>query len=81
MSLGVRQEVCAVAARVFRIDNKSVLPGLTLVSDGFIFLIGLSSTRISSGSGVLMLDPVYARRKYVSAFHESLLLSLRTNVK
>ena len=38
--LGVRQEVCAVATRVFAIDNKALLPGLTLVGDGFISLIG-----------------------------------------
>ncbi len=38
--LGVRQEICAVATRVFGIDNKTVLPGLTLVGDGFISLIG-----------------------------------------
>ena len=38
--LGVRQEICAVATRVFGIDDKSVLPGLTLVGDGFISLIG-----------------------------------------
>lgn len=39
-SLGVRQEVCAVATRVFGIDNKTVFDGLTLVGDGFISLIG-----------------------------------------
>ena len=38
--LGVRQEICAVATRVFAIDNKTLLPGLTLVGDGFISLIG-----------------------------------------
>lgn len=38
--LGVRQEICAVATRVFGIDNETVLPGLTLVGDGFISLIG-----------------------------------------
>lgn len=38
--LGVRQEICAVATRVFGIDNESVLSGLTLVGDGFISLIG-----------------------------------------
>lgn len=38
--LGVRQEICAVATRVFGIDNESVLAGLTLVGDGFISLIG-----------------------------------------
>jgi intracellular sulfur oxidation DsrE/DsrF family protein len=39
-SLGVRQEVCAVATRVFGIDNKTILPGMTLAGDGFISLIG-----------------------------------------
>ena len=38
--LGVRQEICAVATRVFAIDDESVLPELTLVGDGFISLIG-----------------------------------------
>lgn len=38
--LGVRQEICAVATRVFGIDNKTILPGLPLVGDGFISLIG-----------------------------------------
>lgn len=42
-ALGVRQEVCAVATRVFGIDNKTLLPGLTLVGDGFISLIGYQS--------------------------------------
>lgn len=39
-ALGVRQEICAVATRVFGIDNNTILPGLTLVGDGFISLIG-----------------------------------------
>ena len=38
--LGTKQEICAVATRVFGIDNKTVFPGLTLVADGFISLIG-----------------------------------------
>lgn len=38
--LGVRQEVCAVATRVFGIDNDSLYPGLSLVADGFVSLIG-----------------------------------------
>lgn len=38
--LGVRQEICAVATRVFKVSNETVLPGLTLVGDGFISLIG-----------------------------------------
>lgn len=38
--LGVRQEVCAVATRVFSVDDTKLLPGLSLVGDGFISLIG-----------------------------------------
>lgn len=38
--LGVRQEICAIATRVFKVPNETVLPGLTLVGDGFISLIG-----------------------------------------
>ncbi len=38
--LGVRQEVCAIATRVFKVANDSLLPGLSLVGDGFISLIG-----------------------------------------
>lgn len=39
-ALGVRQEICAVATRVFGIDNDTLFPGLSLVADGFISLIG-----------------------------------------
>lgn len=39
-ALGVRQEICAVATRVFKIDNDTLVQGLTLVGDGFISLIG-----------------------------------------
>lgn len=38
--LGVRHEVCAIATRVLRIDDNTLLPGLSLVADGFISLIG-----------------------------------------
>lgn len=38
--LGVRHEVCAVATRVFNVDNATILPGMQLVGDGFISLIG-----------------------------------------
>jgi intracellular sulfur oxidation DsrE/DsrF family protein len=38
--LGIKQEICAVATDVFAIDNKSLLPELNLVGDGFISLIG-----------------------------------------
>ncbi|MET0051196.1 MAG: DsrE family protein [Candidatus Thiodiazotropha sp.] len=37
---GVRMEVCAVATRVFGVDNASILPEMSVVGDGFISLIG-----------------------------------------
>ncbi len=42
-TLGVRLEVCAVATRVFGIDNTTILPGMHMVGDGFISLIGWQS--------------------------------------
>lgn len=39
-SLGIKQEICAVATRVFGVDNSTLPPGLNLVGDGFISLIG-----------------------------------------
>jgi len=39
-ALGVRMEVCAVATKVFGIDNDTILPGMKVVGDGFISLIG-----------------------------------------
>lgn len=38
--LGVRQEICAIATKVFKVPNETVLPSLKLVGDGFISLIG-----------------------------------------
>ena len=38
--LGVRLEVCAVATEVFGVDNDTILPGMDVVGDGFISLIG-----------------------------------------
>jgi len=38
--LGIKQEICAVATRVFGIKNEDVFKDLTLVGDGFISLIG-----------------------------------------
>lgn len=38
--LGVRMEVCAVATEVFEVNNDSILPGMSVVGDGFISLIG-----------------------------------------
>jgi len=37
--LGVRMEVCAIATKVFGIDNDTILPGMDVVGDGFISLI------------------------------------------
>lgn len=42
-ALGVKQEICAVATRVFGIENDTVLSELTMVGDGFISLIGYQS--------------------------------------
>lgn len=39
-ALGIKQEICAVATDAFGIDNKTLLPDLNLVGDGFISLIG-----------------------------------------
>ncbi|HSH30291.1 MAG TPA: DsrE family protein [Thiohalobacter sp.] len=39
-ALGIKQEICAVATEAFGIDNKTLLPELDLVGDGFISLIG-----------------------------------------
>jgi len=39
-TLGIRQEICAVATRVFGINNDTIHAGLSLVGDGFISLIG-----------------------------------------
>ena len=38
--LGVRMELCAVATKVFDVDNDTVLPEMEVVGDGFISLIG-----------------------------------------
>ncbi|MES9942846.1 MAG: DsrE family protein [Candidatus Thiodiazotropha sp. 6PLUC2] len=37
---GVRMEVCAIANRVFKVENNTVLPEMDVVGDGFISLIG-----------------------------------------
>lgn len=39
-TLGIRQEICAVATRVFGVKNDTIHSGLSLVGDGFISLIG-----------------------------------------
>lgn len=41
--LGVRMEVCAVATKVFKVDNATIHPGMEIVGDGFISLIGWQS--------------------------------------
>jgi len=38
--LGIKQEICAVATRVFGVDNATLFAELNLVGDGFISLIG-----------------------------------------
>jgi intracellular sulfur oxidation DsrE/DsrF family protein len=38
--LGVHQEVCSIATKVFGIDNATLFPEMTLVGDGFVSLIG-----------------------------------------
>ena len=38
--LGVRMEVCAVATKVFNIDNNTIPKEMDIVADGFISLIG-----------------------------------------
>lgn len=39
-SLGVRMEVCAVATKVFNIDNNTIPKEMDVIADGFISLIG-----------------------------------------
>ncbi len=38
--LGVRMEVCAVATKVFKVDNSSIPKEMHIIADGFISLIG-----------------------------------------
>lgn len=38
--LGVRMEVCAVATKVFNVDNSSIPKEMNIIADGFISLIG-----------------------------------------
>lgn len=39
-ALGVHQEVCSIATRVFGVDNATLFPEMTVVGDGFVSLIG-----------------------------------------
>lgn len=39
-SQGVRMEVCAIATKVFNVDNKTIPKEMSLIADGFISLIG-----------------------------------------
>lgn len=39
-ALGVRMEVCAVATKVFNVDNSAIPKEMNIVADGFISLIG-----------------------------------------
>jgi len=38
--LGVRMEVCAVATKVFKVDNETIPKEMDIIADGFISLIG-----------------------------------------
>jgi len=38
--LGVRLEVCAVATKVFKVDNNTIPKEMNMIADGFISLIG-----------------------------------------
>ncbi len=38
--LGVHQEVCSIATKVFGIDNSTLFPEMTVIGDGFVSLIG-----------------------------------------
>ncbi len=38
--LGVRMEVCAVATKVFNVDNNTIPKEMDIITDGFISLIG-----------------------------------------
>ncbi|MGA1933204.1 DsrE family protein [Arcobacter sp. YIC-464] len=38
--LGVRMEVCAVATKVFNVDNNTIPEEMDIIADGFISLIG-----------------------------------------
>jgi len=37
---GVRMEVCAVATKVFKVDNNTIPKEMNIIADGFISLIG-----------------------------------------
>ncbi len=39
-ALGIHQEVCSIATKVFGIDNATLFPEMNLVGDGFVSLIG-----------------------------------------
>jgi intracellular sulfur oxidation DsrE/DsrF family protein len=41
--LGVKFEVCALAARLFGVDTTSILPGIEVVGNTFVSLIGYQS--------------------------------------
>ena len=38
--LGVKLEACAIATSLFKIDNKTILPGIKVVGNTFVSLIG-----------------------------------------
>ena len=39
-ALGIHQEVCSIATKVFGIDNATLFSEMNLVGDGFVSLIG-----------------------------------------
>lgn len=49
---GVRFEACAVATRLFQVDNASILPAITVVGNTFISLIGYQA----KGYGLIPID-------------------------
>ncbi|MBO1926430.1 DsrE family protein [Thiomicrorhabdus sp. 6S2-11] len=38
--LGIRMEICSVATNYFKVDNDSILPGMTVVGDSAISMVG-----------------------------------------
>jgi uncharacterized protein len=49
---GIKLEICLIAARVFGVDPKSILPEITQISNGYISLIGYQGRGFS-------LVPIY----------------------
>jgi intracellular sulfur oxidation DsrE/DsrF family protein len=49
---GVKQEVCSLAAQAFSVDYKTFYPGIKVVGNGFISLIGYQA----QGYGLVPID-------------------------